>query len=90
LRSEEGVEEWLGGYRVVIPRTPSLVFHPAEVVEEVTESARALGVPPGDPLWVVSAAWKEPSLASRLPAGRDRDVKEFGQISVIRVLARQR
>ncbi len=91
LRSEEGGEEWLGGYRIVIPRGGSVIaFRPANVVEEVTESARALGVPPGDPLWVVSAAWKEPSLASRLPAVRDRDVKEFGQISVIRVLARQR
>jgi hypothetical protein len=88
--SDAGVEEWLDGYLVVVPKMPSLVeFRPTEVIEEVTESARALGVPPSDPLWVVSAAWKDRSLASRLPAGRDRDVKEFGQISVIRVQARE-
>jgi Dolichyl-phosphate-mannose-protein mannosyltransferase len=88
--SDAGAEEWLDGYLVVVPRMPSLVeFRPTEVIEEVTESARALGVPRSDSLWVVSAAWKDRSLASRLPAGRDRDVKEFGQISVIRVLARE-
>jgi hypothetical protein len=103
LRSEAGVEELLGGYRVVgvVKRMPSLTrdpnpspivwaFRPDEALEQVTESAGALGVPPGDPLWVVSAAWSEPSLASRLPAGGDRDVKEFGRISVIRVLAQKR
>jgi hypothetical protein len=88
LRSEAGIEEWIGGYHVVLPRMPSQVaFRPAEVVEQVTESARALGMPPSDPLWVGSAAWKEPSLASRLPGGGDYDVKEFGRISVIRVFA---
>jgi len=86
LRSEGGGDEWLGGYLVVVPRRPSLAFRPAEMVEEVTASARALDVPARDPLWVVSAAWKEPSLASRLPGGGDHDVKEFGRISVIRIL----
>ena len=43
------------------------------MVEEVTEAARTIGVPSGDPLCVVSVAWKGPSLASRLPAGGDRD-----------------
>jgi len=91
LRSEAGDEESLGGYRVVVPRMASMMpFRPDEVVEQVTASARSLGVPPGDPLWVVSAAWKEPSLASRLPAGGDHNVKEFGRISVIRVLAQKR
>jgi hypothetical protein len=47
-------------------------------------------VPPGDPLWVVSAAWREKSLASRLPAEGDRDAKEFGRISVIRIPAQKR
>ncbi len=90
VRPEEGVEEWLGGYHIVIPRTPSLDFLPAEVIEEVKETAPAVGVPPGDPLWVMSVAWKEPSLASRLPAGADHDAREFGHISVIRVLAQKR
>jgi hypothetical protein len=59
------------------------------MVEEVTEAARTIGVPSGDPLCVVSVAWKEPSLASRLPAGGDRDVKEFGRITVISILAQK-
>jgi len=84
LRSEGGVEERLGGYRVVVPIRHVWAFRPDEALEQVTESARALGVPPGDPLWVVSASWLEPSLASRLPVEEDRDVKEFGRISVIK------
>jgi uncharacterized membrane protein len=88
--SEAGVEERLGGYRVVVPRETMWAFRPDEALEQVNESARALGVPPGDPLWVVSAAWLEPSLASRLPPGGGRDVKEFGRISVIRFLAQER
>ena len=55
------------------------------MVEEVTEAARTIGVPSGDPLCVVSVAWKESSLASRLPAGPGRDVREFGRISVISI-----
>jgi hypothetical protein len=89
VRFEEGPEEWLGGHRFVIPPTAPRAFRPAEMVEEVTEAARMIGVPSGDPLCVVSVAWKEPSLASRLPAGGDRDVKEFSRISVISILAQK-
>ncbi len=89
VRFEEGAEEWLGGHRFVIPSTAPPAFRPTEMVEEVTEAARTIGVPSGDPLCVVSVAWKEPSLASRLPAGGDRDVKEFGRISVISLLAQK-
>lgn len=90
LSSAAGVEESLGGYRVVVPGTTSVTdFRGPEVVEQVTDSARALGVPPSDPLWVVSVAWKGPSLSSRLPAGRDHEGREFGEISVIRVLAQE-
>jgi hypothetical protein len=100
LRSEMA-EERLDGYRVVgvVSREPALTrdphpspivwaFRPDVALEQVHESARALGVPPGDPPcgWF-STAWSEPSLASRLLAEGDRDVKEFGRISVIRVLA---
>jgi hypothetical protein len=87
FRSETGVEDRLGGYRVVKPINHAYEFGPDDVLEQVTESARALGVPPGDPLWVVSVAWWEPSLASRLPAGGgpEIDAKEFGRISVIKV-----
>jgi hypothetical protein len=83
-----GDEERIDGYLVVVPEMHLLVaFRPEDLVEEVRASARALGVPDGAPLWIVSAAWKEPSLASRLPAGADHDVKKFGQISVVRVIA---
>jgi hypothetical protein len=90
VRYEAGVEEPLGGYRVVVTRKSLWAFRPDEALEQVTESARALGVPPGDPLWVVSVAWLAPPLASQIPAGGNRDVKEFGHISVIRVLAQKR
>jgi dolichyl-phosphate-mannose-protein mannosyltransferase len=102
LRPEAVVEEQLGGYCVVglVSRMPSLTrdphpspivwaFRPDEALQQITESARALGVPSGDPLWIVSVAWSEPSLASRLPARGDRDFKEFGRISVIRVSAQK-
>jgi hypothetical protein len=103
LRPEAVVEEQLGGYCVVglVSRMPSLTrdphpspivwaFRPDEALQQITESARALGVPSGDPLWIVSAAWSELSLASRLPARGDRDFKEFGRIGVIRVSAQKR
>jgi hypothetical protein len=88
-RFKEGSEEWLGGHRFVIPHTAPPAFRPADVVDEITEAARMIGVPSGDPLRVVSVAWKEPSLASRLSAGENRDVKEFGRISVISILSRK-
>jgi len=81
-------KERLGGYRVVLVRSktnPVLHFRPHETLDQVTETARAQGVPCGEPLWIVSTAWHEDTpLASRLPAGKDRDFKEFGRISVIR------
>jgi 4-amino-4-deoxy-L-arabinose transferase-like glycosyltransferase len=89
-RSRTGIEEQLGGYRVVVPKKFTWAFRPNEVIEQVTDSARAMSVPAGDPLWCVSDAWQDPSLASRLPAGRYRDVKEFGRITVIKFLAQQR
>jgi hypothetical protein len=89
VRFEEGSEEWLGGYRLVVPPAAPPAFRPAEMFEEVTEAARTIGMPPGDPLCVVSVAWKEPSLASRLPVGGDREVKEFKGISVISILAQK-
>ncbi len=73
------------GYRVVIPKKYVFAFSPNEALAQVNESAQALGVPAADPLWIVSAAWVDPPLASRLPAGRRLDAKEFGQISVIRI-----
>ena len=83
LHYKGGAQEWFGGYRVVVPRKYVWAFPADDVLEQVNESARALGAPPGDPLWIVSSAWLEPSLASRLPAGADRNSKEFGRISVI-------
>jgi Dolichyl-phosphate-mannose-protein mannosyltransferase len=91
LNSAAGVEESLGGFRVVVPGTPPVTdFRGAEVLKQITDSARALAVPPGEPLWIVSVAWKEPPLAQRLPSGQDHDGKEFGEISVIRSPAPER
>jgi len=77
--------ERIGGYLVVPPRRYVWAFSPKEVLAQVNDSAQALGVPPRDPLWIVSAAWTDPPLASRLPAGGRRDGKEFGRISVIKI-----
>lgn len=85
LRSKERAEEQLGGNRVVVPKEYVWAFHPDEVLEQVADSARTQGVPPGDPLWMLSVAWLEPSLASRLPVVGNREVREFGRISVIKV-----
>ena len=76
LQYKAGVEERLGDYRVAVPKEYVWAFQSDEVLEQVAESARLLRVPPHDPLWIISASWQEPSLASRLPAAEDRDVKE--------------
>jgi hypothetical protein len=60
-------------------------LQPHDALAQVNESGQALGVPLGDPLWIVSAAWADPPLASRLPAGLRRDAEEFGRISVIKI-----
>jgi hypothetical protein len=80
LRSKPGVEECIGGYGVVEPRKFVWTFSPDTVLGQVAESARGLGVPSGDPLWVMSAAGLDSSPASRLWVG-----KEFGRVSVIKV-----
>jgi hypothetical protein len=90
LAFEEGPEEWLGGHRVVIPSTAPQAFRPVDAIKEVTEAARMIAVPPGDPLHVVSVAWKEPALGSRLSPGEDREVKEFGLITVITIPPQKR
>ncbi|MGH9503927.1 MAG: glycosyltransferase family 39 protein [Terriglobales bacterium] len=103
LRSEAEVEEQLGGYRSIVlvesitksiiqdPRLATTDFapHPNESMEQVVRSARALGVPLGDPVWVFSVAWKEPPMALQLKPENDREIKEFGQISVVRFLVDQ-
>jgi hypothetical protein len=68
-----------------MPRRFVWAFNPNEALAQVNESAQALGVPLGDPLWIVSTAWTDPPLASRLPAGLRRDAEEFGRISVIKI-----
>jgi hypothetical protein len=84
LHLESAGEELLGGYRVVVAGEWVRGFQADTVLEYVNDSARVLGVPPGDPMWVVSVAWWQPSLASRLSVVGDPDVREFGRISVIK------
>ena len=84
LRFRDQVEEQLGGYRVVVPKEYVWAFRPDKVLGQVAESGWRLGIRTGDPFWIVSVAWLEPSLASRLPAMGNCEVKEFGRISVIK------
>jgi 4-amino-4-deoxy-L-arabinose transferase-like glycosyltransferase len=101
LRFELGRQEQLGGYRVIVaaasylsplmqdPRLATVDFalHPDAALAEVNDSARVAGLQTGNPLWIFSvASWKSPPLASQLPTAIDHDAKEFGEISVIRVL----
>ncbi len=92
MPSEGTIEERIGGYRVILaPRKDKLwAFRPDDALEQVIRSARAIGLPSEEPLWVFSVAWLEPSLASRLPGAGNLDVREFGRVSVIRVLAQER
>jgi len=38
-------------------------------------------------VWAASVSWKEPPLASQLAPASDREIKGFGEISVVRLLA---
>jgi hypothetical protein len=51
----------------------------------LNDSARILGLATTEPLWVVSAAWQEPPLATRLPAEGGRSLREFGMIGVLNI-----
>jgi hypothetical protein len=77
------VGEHLGDYLVPVSRT--FDFRADEVFDQVMESARVLGLPPGETLWVVSAGWVDPNLSLRFSGG-NCSVKKFGRISVIRIL----
>jgi hypothetical protein len=83
FRLTNPVEEQLGNYRVVVPPMHVWEFESGEALEEIAQAAQAVGVPPADPLWIVSASWLDPPLASRLPAVGSRAVKVFGRISFI-------
>jgi Dolichyl-phosphate-mannose-protein mannosyltransferase len=77
-------DEKLDGHLVIAPRAFGWVFSPKDVLTKVNESAKDLGVPRGEPLWIISVAWlDQESLASELPAGAYRSANEFGVISVI-------
>jgi len=79
-----GNDEKFGDYPVIAPRTFGWVFSPKDALTRVNEAAKDLGVPRGQPLWVVSVAWLDwEALASGLSAGDYRSAKEFGAISVI-------
>ena len=77
-------DEKFGDYQVISPRTFGWVFNPKDALARVNESAKDLGVPRGQPLWIVSVAWLDAEpLASGVSAGSYRSAKEFGAISVI-------
>lgn len=84
LQTRRVTEQRYGAYRVVAPAEYVWIFRPDQVLDQATKSARAIGAQPGNPLWVVSVAWADPSFASRLPATQVHDLKEFGMVSVIK------
>jgi hypothetical protein len=75
-----------GGHRVIAPRdfVRFRSFEPNEVFAQVNESARGVGVPSGDPLWIITVAWPEREpLGSRMPPRGLGVNKTFATISVI-------
>jgi 4-amino-4-deoxy-L-arabinose transferase-like glycosyltransferase len=77
-------DEKLAGHLVMNPRAIGWVFSPKDALTKVNDSARDLGMPRGEPLWIISVAWlDQESLASGLPAGSYRSAKGFGAISVV-------
>ncbi len=84
LMFQSGVEVNLfGGWRVVTPRGEIWAFDPSEVFDQADQLARGVGLLPGDPVWIVSVDWANPSFVSQLPARSDYDVKKFGLVSAI-------
>ncbi len=76
--------EWLGGYRVVVPEDFLWSFKPSEVLAQINESANALHLSSGEPVWIFSTGWLEPSPLRRLSPALVSSEKEFGHTSLIR------
>jgi hypothetical protein len=76
-------DEIVGGRRIVSPRNYAWAFSGNDALPRANEAARVIGMAHGDPLWIVSVAWLDAPLASRLPAGSLLSAREFGSISVI-------
>lgn len=74
-----------GGHRIIGPKEFIASFDPSDLLARVNESAAEIGVPSGDPLWIVTVAWPDwRPLASRLHDGDHlRVAKAFATISVI-------
>jgi uncharacterized membrane protein len=79
-----------GGYFVAVRKQAPWIFEPDGLIEQVRDSGRALSIPPSNPLWAISTAWTDSSLVSRVAAGKDWTAKEFGRISVIKILPQER
>lgn len=85
---ELSADERVGDYRLIVASTRLPGFKPYQALGKVADSARRIGVPPSEPLWIFSVRWVwSPALASQLPTSSYGHVesREFGNISVIRL-----
>jgi Dolichyl-phosphate-mannose-protein mannosyltransferase len=71
----------VGGRRLISSR--DWLFDPDNAIAQSNKSAAAIGLPLGNPLWIVSVAWLDTPLSERIPAAVPVTSKEFGTISVI-------
>lgn len=85
MRTAAKIEANLGGYRVVAPK-PYVWAFDSEAIIQISHRAEALGLSSADPFWIVSVAWGQPSLASRLLPSVYSDYEDFGCISLIKGL----
>jgi Dolichyl-phosphate-mannose-protein mannosyltransferase len=70
----------IGGRRVI---SPGIWVFNQDAIAQSNKAARAAGLPPGDPIWIVSIAWLEPPLTERIHNGTILGERSFGSISVI-------
>jgi uncharacterized membrane protein len=77
--------EFLEGHQLISSESYGWSFSPADALNQARRSAAVASVPSGQPLWIVSVAWLDPPLASRLPAAQLLEKKVFGAISLIEI-----
>jgi hypothetical protein len=80
--AKRSAEEYLGGYRVLMPREYEWAFRVDGLPTRIAELEQEHRVFQGPP-WIVSVSWFQEPLASRLPKQLDFPAKEFGRISVV-------
>jgi hypothetical protein len=75
--------ESFSGHPIVASSAFGWAFLPGDALAHVNDAAKALGLPVGTSLWMVSDPWPFPPLAPQLPAEKLRSARSFGEISIV-------